>query len=131
MVFGLGIDIIEIARVKKSIQDFGDRFISKVYTEKEIEYCNSKSNKYQHFAARFAAKEAVYKALASGWKGGSMSWKDIEILNEPSGLPKVKLSGMLQEFLSNDKDLKISMSHSDNYVTCVAIIFSRIESSAH
>jgi holo-[acyl-carrier protein] synthase len=128
MVFGLGIDIIEIERVKKSIQDFGDKFLNKVYTKNEIEYCSKKSNKYQHFAARFAAKEAVYKALASGWKGGSMGWKDIEVLNEPSGLPKVKLSGMLQEFLSNDKDLKISMSHSDNYVTCVAIIFSKKDS---
>jgi holo-[acyl-carrier protein] synthase len=123
MVVGLGIDIIEIGRVKKSIDEYGSLFLNKVYTEAEINYCNNKFNKYQHFAARFAAKEAVYKAIASGWKEG-LRWKDIEIENEPSGMPKVKPSGKLKSFLSANKELKISISHSDNYVTCVAIIFN-------
>jgi len=123
MVVGLGIDIIEIGRVKKSIDEYGSLFLNKVYTEAEINYCNNKFNKYQHFAARFAAKEAVYKAIASGWKEG-LRWKDIEIETEPSGMPKVKPSGKLKSFLSANKELKISISHSDNYVTCVAIIFN-------
>lgn len=123
MVVGLGIDIIEIARVKKSIDEYGSLFLDKVFTTEEINYCNSKFNKYQHFAARFAAKEAVYKAIASGWKKG-LRWKDIEIENEPTGMPKVKPSGKLKNFLSVNKELKISISHSDNYVTCVAIIFN-------
>ena len=123
MVVGLGIDIIEIARVKKSIDEYGSLFLNKVFTEDEINYCNNKFNRYQHFAARFAAKEAVYKAMASGWKEG-LRWKDIEIENEPTGMPKVKPSGKLKNFLSSNKELKISISHSDNYVTCVAIIFN-------
>jgi holo-[acyl-carrier protein] synthase len=123
MVVGLGIDIIEIARIRKSIDEYGTQFLDKVFTEDEIAYCNKKFNKYQHFAARFAAKEAVYKAIASGWEKG-LRWKDIEIENEPTGMPKVKPSGKLKIFLSADKELKISISHSDNYVTCVAIIFN-------
>ena len=97
MVVGLGIDIIEIARVKKSIDEYGSLFLNKVFTKDEIIYCNNKFNKYQHFAARFAAKEAVYKAIASGWKEG-LRWKDIEIGNEPTGMPKVKPSGKLKKF---------------------------------
>ncbi len=122
MVLGVGIDIIEIERIIKSIERFGDRFLDKIYTTTELEYCLSKFNKYQHLAARFAAKEAVYKAVTSGWEQG-ISWQDIEIFNDRYGNPEVKPSGKLKIFLANDKQLKISMSHSDNYVTCVAIIY--------
>jgi holo-[acyl-carrier protein] synthase len=122
MVLGLGIDIIEIARVKKSIENYGDNFLNKVFTIEEIRYCNSKFNKYQHYAARFAAKEAVYKALASGWQEG-LRWKDIEIQNDNSGMPSIKPSGKLKMFLSENTQLRISISHSDNFVTSVAIIF--------
>ena len=107
MVLGLGIDIIEISRIKESIDEYGDSFLQKVYTPKEIEYCSGKANKYQHFAARFAAKEAVYKAFSTSHQEG-LSWQDIEITNEPSGMPVVKLNGKLKSFLSEDKDLKIS-----------------------
>ncbi len=122
MVLGVGIDIIEIERIIKSVDRYGDRFLDKIYTITELEYCLSKFNKYQHLAARFAAKEAVYKAVTSGWEQG-ISWQDIEIFNDPYGNPEVKPSGKLKTFLANDKELKISMSHSDNYVTCVAIIY--------
>lgn len=122
MVIGIGIDIIEIARVKKSIDTFGDSFLNKIYTQNELDYCLAKHNKYQHLAARFAAKEAIYKALASGWEKDA-TWKSMEIINEPNGLPVVKFIGKLKEFMSDDKDIKISLSHSDNYVTCIAIIY--------
>lgn len=122
MVLGLGIDIIEIERIKKSIEKYGDKFLNKVFTKGEIDYCNKKYNKYQHYAARFAAKEAVYKALASGWKEG-LRWKDIEIQNDPSGMPSVNTSGKFHSFLSDNMQLRISISHSENYVTSVAIIF--------
>ena len=122
MVIGIGIDIIEIERIKSSIDRFGDYFLSKIYTPIEIDYCNSKANKYQHFAARFAAKEAIYKALATGWQK-DLYWQDIEISNLPTGMPVVNLNGKLKKFLSDDKELKISISHSNNYVTCVAIIY--------
>ena len=97
MVFGIGIDIIEIERIKKSIEKYDDLFLNKIFTQTELDYCLSKQNKYQHFAARFAAKEAIAKAIATGWSEG-FKWKDIEIYNEPSGLPRVKLFGNLQKF---------------------------------
>jgi holo-[acyl-carrier protein] synthase len=122
MVLGLGIDIIEIARVKKSIDKYGNKFLKKVFTKEEIKYCEAKFNKYQHYAARFAAKEAVYKALASGWKEG-LRWKDIEIQNDASGMPSINPKGKLKSFLKKDTQLRISISHADNYVTSVAIIF--------
>ncbi len=124
MVIGLGIDIIEIDRIQKSIEKFGDKFLKKIYTANELKYCLEKQNKFQHLAARFAAKEAVYKALESGWEKGT-TWQDIEIFNEKSGMPYVKLTGKLQTFLADDKSVKISISHSRDYVTCVAIIYKK------
>ncbi len=124
MVIGLGIDIIEIDRIQESIEKFGDKFLNKIYTQNEITYCLSKQNKYQHLAARFAAKEAVYKALESGWEKGT-TWQNIEVFNEKSGMPYVKLNGKLQSFLADDKSVKISISHSRDYVTCVAIIYKK------
>jgi len=123
MIFGIGIDIIEIERIQQSVEKFGDRFLNKIFTEGELEYSLSKKNKFQHLAARFAAKEAISKAMATGWSKG-FKWKDIEIYNEKNGMPNVKLSGMLAKFVSEDKSLKITMSHSDHYVTCFAILYS-------
>jgi holo-[acyl-carrier protein] synthase len=125
MVIGIGIDIIEIDRIKNSVDKFGDAFLNKIYTQNELDYCLSKHNKYQHLAARFAAKEAIYKALASSWEKEA-SWKSMEITNEPNGLPVVAFFGKLKEYLSDDKDIKISLSHSENYVTGVAIIFRKV-----
>lgn len=124
MIEGIGIDIIEINRIKQSIEKFGDQFLNKIFTEKELEYCLSRPNKYQHFAARFAAKEAVVKAMASA-KETKFRWKDIEIYNKPDGEPLVNLYNDLLRFLSKDKDLKITMSHSEHYVTCFAIVFKK------
>jgi holo-[acyl-carrier protein] synthase len=122
MVLGIGIDIIEIERIKKSINQFGDKFLNKIYTKTEIDYSFKKTNKYQHFAARFAAKEAIYKALSND-TNEVYSWQDVEIYNEVNGLPKVKFYGSLKDYLNHGKELKISMSHSENYVTCVAILY--------
>ncbi len=122
MVIGIGIDIIEIDRIRVSVEKFGDRFLNKVYTQKELDYSLKKKYKYQHLAARFAAKEAVYKALATGWNE-DVSWQNIEISNEPNGMPIVTLKGNLKKFLSKGKNLKISMSHSRDYVACMAIVY--------
>ncbi|QQS37974.1 MAG: holo-ACP synthase [Ignavibacteriales bacterium] len=122
MVIGIGVDIIEIDRIKDSVDRFGERFLNKIYTKHELDYCLSKSNKYQHLAARFAAKEAVAKALATGWNK-EFRWQNIEITNEPNGMPVVELTGKLKTFLSEDKSLKITMSHSRDYVVCMAIIY--------
>ena len=124
MVLGIGIDIIEIERIKESIEKLGDRFLNKIYTKIELDYCNSKANKYQHYAARFAAKEAIYKAISTHFQQG-IGWHEVEIYNEPNGMPSVKFYGKLKHFLGVDKDLKITMSHSNNYVTCFAILFNK------
>lgn len=121
MILGIGIDIIEIDRIKKSVNQFGERFLNKIYTEVELEYSLAKPSKYQHLAARFAAKEAVAKAL-SGIKENGFNWKDIEIYNKDNGMPVVKLYGDLKKSIEKGMELKISMSHSDNYVTCFAIL---------
>lgn len=124
MVIGIGIDIIEIERIKESIEKLKDQFLKKIFTEKEIEYCSSKKNQYQHYAARFAAKEAIIKALSSVRTEG-VKWKDMEIYNEPTGLPKVRLHNELKQYISDNRDLKITMSHSKNYVTCFAILYNK------
>lgn len=126
MIIGIGIDIIEIERIKESVENFGNKFLDKIFTEKELEYCLSKPNKYQHLAARFAAKEAIVKALSSGKEQG-FKWKDIEIFNEPNGMPHATLFGEMINHLGIGNSLKISMSHSHNYVTCVAIAYKKIQ----
>lgn len=126
MIIGVGIDIIEIDRIKDSVDKYGKRFLNKIYTNSELDYCMSKSSKYQHLAARFAAKEAVYKALTTGWHEVA-TWQDIEISNEPNGMPVVTLKGKLQSFLTKDKSLKISISHSRDYVACMAVVYKNSE----
>jgi holo-[acyl-carrier protein] synthase len=121
MVLGVGVDIIEIQRIKNVIDRFESKFLNKIFTDNEIEYCINKVNKYQHFAARFAAKEAIYKALTeTGQK--IATWKNIEVFNQKNGLPIVKTYGKLKEYLAKDKEIKLSISHSDNYVVCFVII---------
>lgn len=125
MILGIGIDIIEINRIQKSIEKYGNAFIDKIFTKNEIEYCSNKAAKYQHFAARFAGKEAVAKALSSLAPNG-FNWKDIEIYNLDNGLPQVKLFNKLSTFIDSSKSIMISMSHSEEYVSCFAIIFRKI-----
>lgn len=123
MVLGIGIDIIEIERIKESIERFPERFVNKIFTQVERDYCLSKKNKYQHFAARFAAKEAIAKAFGNVGISG-LSWQEVEIFNERNGTPQVKLTGKPEQYLGDDKQIKITMSHSHHYVTCFAILFS-------
>ncbi len=116
-----GTDIIEIERIKESIDSLKGKFIERVFTESEIQYCESKkSQKYQHYAARFAAKEAVFKAISDSIKDKfSICWKDIEILNNEEGRPFVKIIGVN---LKNIESIDLSISHCKQYATAVAII---------
>ncbi|MBU2494745.1 MAG: holo-ACP synthase [Bacteroidetes bacterium] len=124
MILGIGIDIIEIERIKDSVERFGDAFLNKIFTKTELDYSLSKKNKYQHLAARFAAKEAIAKALYSVGDEG-FEWKNVEIYNELNGLPKAKLFGKLKELVAEGNELKITMSHSNHYVTCFAILYKK------
>ena len=118
-----GTDIIEISRIKQSIETLGENFKNKIYTEKEIEYCESKKNaKYQHYAARFAAKEAIFKAISELLNDKhEMSWKDAEVLNDINGKPRITFTNnSLQEKIES---IDISISHCKEYaVANVAII---------
>jgi holo-[acyl-carrier protein] synthase len=120
MVEGVGIDVVEISRFQKSIDEFGEQFINKIFTDRECAYAESKVYRVQHLAARFAVKEAVAKALAKGWSGG-FRWKDVEVENDDAGKPSVVLYGHVKEILSGRK-VFVSISHSENVVVAFAII---------
>jgi len=123
MVKGIGVDIIEIQRMQESIEQSGEQFLQRIFTKHEIEYCRSKLNAYQHFAARFAAKEAVGKALSTGLRG-KFSWKDIEVVNDELGKPNIQLHGNLREAL-NTMSILLSISHSNHSVVAMAVIEER------
>ena len=93
MILGTGIDLAEVDRIRKSIERYGDRFLKRVYTPGEIAYVERKANKYERYAARFAAKEAGMKAIGTGWRRG-VTWQDFEVANLPSGRPALKLHGV-------------------------------------
>lgn len=105
-----GIDIIEVSRIKEAIEEQNTKFLSKIYTEKEIEYCsNTGKMEYQHFAARFAAKEAVFKAISEFIKNDENEyWRKIEVLNDNNGKPKINLGIKLSKDLES---IDISISH--------------------
>lgn len=109
-----GTDIIEIERIKESIEELQEKFLNRIYTEKEIEYCESKhSVKYQHYAARFAAKEAVFKAISAYLDGKyNIEWKNIEIINDEFGRPKINFRDIEIKDL---KQIDISISHCKKY----------------
>lgn len=119
MIMGLGTDIVEIASIQKAMEQ-SKRFARRVFTENEISYCESKPQKYQHYAARFAAKEAVMKALKIGWDKG-VQWKQVEVINQPCGAPMIVPGGRTKELL--DKmgvtSIEISLSHSEQYAIAV------------
>lgn len=114
-----GTDIIEINRIKDSIEELGDSFINRIYTKIEIQYCESKKNqKYQHYAARFAAKEAVFKAISHELISKyDIEWKDIEVVNDESGKPGVKI----YKRLANLQNIDISISHCKEYATAMLV----------
>ena len=103
MKISCGVDIIEIDRVKESIEQLGDKFLNRVFTDKEIEYCESRKNqKYQHYAARFAAKEAAFKAVSGQIDDKyNVCWKDFEVTNDEQGRPSIKLVGIDEKSIEN------------------------------
>ena len=120
MIEGIGVDVVEIARVQGTIDQWGGAFLHRVFTEKEISYAHSKKNPTPHLAARFAVKEAVAKALTTGWSGG-FRWKDVEVENDASGKPSVILNGHVRDLLKGSRIL-VSISHSENVVIAFAVI---------
>ena len=122
MKVSCGTDIIEIERIKNSIEDMGEAFLNRVYTKKEIAYCESrKKQKYQHYAARFAAKEATFKAISTILNDKySITWKDIEVENNKQGRPSVNLYGIKGE--EKIENIDISISHCKEYAVANVVI---------
>ena len=120
MIEGVGVDVVEIRRLQRAIDQWGNFFLHKIFTDRELAYAQSKKNPLPHIAARFAVKEAVAKALSTGWSGG-FRWKDVEVENNPSGKPSVVLNGQVKDLLKGSRIL-VSISHSENVVVAFAVI---------
>jgi holo-[acyl-carrier protein] synthase len=112
MIVGTGIDIAEVPRIRQSIDRFGDRFLQRIYTAGEMRYCDSKANRVERYAARFAAKEAAMKALGTGWSHG-VRWRDCEVVRMPGGRPTIIFHGKAGEIAARlgVKNAALSLSH--------------------
>ena len=121
-IIKIGTDIVETLRIAKMIERHGELFIGRVYTEHEIAYCSARKAATQHYAGRWAAKEAVLKALGTGWRKG-ISWRDVEVRNDPNGAPSVRLCGGARDVVERlgIHKMHISISHCRNYATACAI----------
>lgn len=121
MKVACGIDIIEIDRIKESIEDIGEKFLTRVFTEEEIKYCESKKGqKYQHYAGRFAAKEAAFKAVSSIIDDKySVCWTDFEVVNDKQGRPKINLNNLDKSKIGS---IDISISHCKLYATANVVL---------
>jgi len=125
MIVGTGIDIAEVPRIAESIERFGERFLRRVFTEEEIRYCDSKANRVERYAARFAAKEASMKALGTGWNHG-VRWRDIEVFRQPGRRPTIKFHGVAADFAAKlgAKNIALSISHTPELAIANVILES-------
>src|SRR5579863_1870377 len=123
MIVGTGIDIAEVPRIRQSIERFGDRFLHRIYTADEIRYCDSKANRCERYAARFAAKEAAMKALGTGWSHG-VRWRDCEVIRHPGGRPGITFHGKAAEFAAQlgVKNSALSISHTEEQAIAQVIL---------
>src|SRR6187455_3426088 len=121
-IIGTGIDIVECLRIAQMIEKHGELFITRVYTDAEIEYCTARKAATQHYAGRWAAKEAILKALGTGWRRG-ISWRDIEVRNEPGGRPTVAMRGGARDVVERlgITEMLISISHCRSHATAYAL----------
>ncbi len=112
MILGTGIDLAEVPRIRASVERYGERFLHRIYTEKEIAYVERKANKYERYAARFAAKEAGMKAIGTGWRHG-IRWQDFEVANLPSGRPTLSFHGVAAEYARRlgVTNVQLSLTH--------------------
>lgn len=124
-VVGIGTDIVECLRIANMIEKHQDVFISRVYTSNEIEYCSGRKSATQHYAGRWAAKEAILKAIGTGWSNG-IQWTDIEIANHMGGKPFVKLAGAAKEIAESRgiSEILITISHCRLFATAFATAVS-------
>jgi holo-[acyl-carrier protein] synthase len=125
MIVGTGIDIAEVPRIAESIERFGERFLRRVFTEGEMRYCDSKANRIERYAARFAAKEAAMKALGTGWNHG-VRWRDVEVTRQPGGRPTLIFHGEAAVFAKKlgAEHVALSLSHTAEQAIAQVILES-------
>lgn len=125
-VLGIGTDITECLRIAQMIERHGELFVDRVYTPEEIRYCRQRKQATQHFTGRWAAKEAVLKAIGTGWRQG-ISWRDIEIQNEPGGRPTICLRGGAKEAAQQRgiAEVLVSISHCRTHATAFAVALGK------
>jgi holo-[acyl-carrier protein] synthase len=121
-IIGIGTEIVECLRVGRMIEQHGEVFLARVYTEREVRYCQARRRAIEHFAARWAAKEAILKALGTPWRRG-IEWTDLEIEEDSAGAPQVLLGGATKELACNLRvaNILLSLAHCRAYATAYAI----------
>ncbi len=119
-MFSIGIDIIEVARIEATEKKFGQRFLARVFTEGEISFCEKRKDRYESYAARFACKEAILKAIGTG-KSSGIRWKDMEIIDDGHHAPVVKLRRRVKKIVGSKK-ITLSLSHIKEYAVAVALL---------
>lgn len=122
---GVGIDIVSVARIEKILSRWGDRFLSRVYTGREIESCSGKPNPTLSLAARFAAKEAFIKALAR-WHRGGIGYRSIEVITDSDGVPQVRARGLAARVMEG-LSATVSLSHEQDYAVAVVVTFAEVK----
>lgn len=123
MIVGSGVDLCEVHRIKAAIERYGDKFVQRIFTPREIAYAASKANRYERYAARFAAKEAGMKAIGTGWRGG-VTWKDFEVVNLRSGRPTLEFHGKAAEYARRlgAGSVSLSMTHTAAQAMAMVIL---------
>jgi holo-[acyl-carrier protein] synthase len=124
-IVGIGTDIVECVRIGQMIEKHGELFLERVFTPRELTYCQGRKNATEHFAGRWAAKEAILKCLGTGWKNG-ISWTDIEVRNNFDGAPQVYLGGVAKEraVQLHVSNILLTISHCRTYATAYALAVS-------
>jgi holo-[acyl-carrier protein] synthase len=125
MIVGTGVDIAEVGRIRQSVERFGERFLHRVFTEGEIRYCEGKANRFESYAARFAAKEAAMKALGTGWNHG-IRWRDVEVVRPKGQRPTLQFHGLAAELARKmgAKNIALSITHTSEQALANVILES-------
>lgn len=119
-IFGIGIDLVSVKRIRAGIEKFPGRFRSRIFTKNELAFCEKLPHKYLSYAARFATKEAFSKALGTGLRG-KISWQDIEVIDDEKSKPNLVITGKAKKFLGN-RNVHVSLSHTEDYATAIVLI---------
>jgi len=124
MIAGIGVDIVEISRLERAIEEYGDRFVNRVFTQQEIDYCERVARKAERYATRFAAKEAARKAIGAATPVVALSWHDVEIISSTEGAPQLQFHGRAAEIVEKLEIIRshVSLSHAQDYAVAFVVL---------